>query len=239
MPSSPLSTLLSYISLSFTDEEAQSGRLTLPGSPSRGQLWLGPSQDWKPGVLTSLRVSLCHCGALAQTTGPTSLSDWDNPHWEGCWQATLSQSRWAFGINSPAVVPRSRSTKGPTAGRDGAGVWAARLHTHSDNQGFQSRSSEIVLAQRAHSQLWSQTIPGGGALRVRGDKRVLSSRPHPRTAGPTLPLHSQLPTCESVMQDSVFKTPSSSKDQRLSCKGLSSLMVKNSLCTHTCLRNII
>ena len=116
----------------------------------------------------------------------------------------LSQSRWAFGINSPAVVLRSRSTKGPTAGRDWAGVWAAQLQTHSDNQGFQSReaggSSEIVLAQRAHSQLWSQTIPGGGALRVRGDKRVLSSRPHPRTAGPTLLLHSQLPTCESVMQ---------------------------------------
>lgn len=167
--------------------------MTLPRSPSRRQLWLA-----------SLWASLCCCSAPAQTTGPTSLSDWDNPHREGCWQGTLSQSRWAFGINSPAVVLRSRSTKGPTAGRDWAGVWAARLQTHSDNQGFQSReaggSSEIVLAQRAYSQLWSQTIPGGGALRVRGDKRVLSSRLHPRTAGPTLLLHSQLPTCESVMQ---------------------------------------
>lgn len=204
MPSSPLSTLLSYISSSFTDEKAQRGRLTLPRSPSRCRLWLGA----QPGLETRCpdfpRASLCHCSALAQMTGPTSLSDRDNPHWEGCWPATLSQSRWAFGINSPAVVPRSRSTKGPTAGRDGAGVWAAQLHTHSDNWGFQSReasgSSEIVLAQRAHSQLWSQTIPGGGALRVLGDKRVLSSRPHPRTAGPTLLFHSQLPTCESVTQ---------------------------------------
>lgn len=180
-PPGLLSTLLSYPSPCSTDKEAQRGSLILPRSPSRSQLWLGA---W-PGLLTLLRASLCHCREM---TGPTSLSGWDNPHREGRWQAALSQSHWAFWINSPAVVLGSRSTKGPPAGRDGAGAWAAQLHTGSDNRGFQSRkarvSSEIVLAQRVHSQLWSRTIPGGGALRVHGDSRALGSRPQPGTAGP-------------------------------------------------------
>lgn len=168
--------------------EAQRGSLTLPGSLSRCQLWLGfqpeletRSLDFLLGLSPSLQ---CPC----PDDRATSLSGWDNSHREERWHAALSQSRWAFWINSPAVVLRSRSTKGPTGGRDGAGVWAAQLHAHGDNRGFQSRearvSSEIVLAQRVHSGLWSQTIPGGGTLGVHRDNGALGSRPHPATAGP-------------------------------------------------------
>lgn len=71
---------------------------------------------------------------------------------------------------------RSESTKGPIAGRGAARMWAAQLHAHGDNQGFQSRearvSSEIMLAQREHSRLWSQTIPGGGAHGCAGQKAI-------------------------------------------------------------------
>lgn len=87
-------------------------------------------------------------------------------------------------------------------------MWAAQLYAHGDNRGFQSRearvSSEIVLAQRGHSWLRSQTIPGGGA------RHRNTGTTGPWVPGPVLPLqalsqllpHSgpQFPTCELALK---------------------------------------
>lgn len=132
---------------------------------------------------------------------PPPSSSQDNPHWEECWHAALSQSHWTFWINGLAVVLRSESTKGPKAGRGAARMWAPQLHAHGDNQGFQSRearvSSEIMLAQRGHSRLWSQTIAGGGAHGYAGPKAI---------AGPV--------TATSPLWASVSHLQSGSKGQR-------------------------
>lgn len=59
-------------------------------------------QDWNPGPLTpptwaSLFITLCSDPQATQS--PPTLGT-VNLHPEGHWNTTLSQSRWALGINS-------------------------------------------------------------------------------------------------------------------------------------------
>ena len=71
--------------------------------------------DFRSGLL------FLAAGLWAEGQGPPPGSGGDNPHREERWHIALSRSRRAFWINSPAVVLKSRSTKGPTAGRGGGG----------------------------------------------------------------------------------------------------------------------
>lgn len=99
--SSPLFSTAQPLALRIR-KQAQNGVLILPGHRAG---WLGAQSG-----LEIRSPSLHHSSALAWTRGPTRN-----------WHATLSQSCWAFWINSPAVVLKSRSTKGPPVGRGGGG----------------------------------------------------------------------------------------------------------------------
>lgn len=158
--------------------------------------WPGAGPHWNPGLLTS------RLGLSPFLWCPRASGGRDSPHWEGCWHTTLSRSRWAFWINSPAVVLRSGDTKGPRAGRGGGGSVGSRAPgAHCDNHSFQNTEARIsrgwgqrgILGSGARER--SQTIPGGRATGYSGTAGPRFQIPHsPRPLS-----EPQFPTCKPTL----------------------------------------